>query len=779
MSAITLFVFVCNLPYLQRHQEMKQRIRIAVNGIVQGVGFRPYVYRLAQRFNLTGTVRNSESGVSIEVQGAPRDIRSFLDALPKESPPLAKLLAIETTDLTLVEESAFVILESDRSHTANTLIPADIATCDECIDELLNSTDRRFSYPFINCTNCGPRFTIVRSVPYDRAYTSMDAFPMCALCQAEYDNPLDRRFHAQPNACWDCGPTVELLDGKGNLLAGDPLAETIKLLTQGSIIAIKGLGGFHLAVDAHQPHAVEELRRRKAREAKPFAVMVPHLGVAKVLCDVTDEEATLLASPQRPIVLLPERLKLLRAVAPDGNQLGVFLPYTPLHHLLFSGGSLSALVMTSANLSEEPIAIDNEEAIDRLRGIADFFLMHNRKILLRCDDSVVRRISGRTQFARRSRGFVPSPVLLQQAALPILAVGGELKNTICMSRDKYAFLGQHIGDLTTLGAFEFFKESVQHFEDILEVRPQVIAHDLHPGYLSTQWATTQRNVRGDIRLVGVQHHHAHIASCMADNLLSEEVIGVVLDGSGYGADGSVWGGEVLVAGLQGFTRAAHLAYSAMPGGDKVVREPWRMAISHLMETFGDSWRSHAPQSLLLSIPANHMTIVERMLKNATHSPLTSSCGRLFDAVAALACGRMFVAYEAQAAIELETCCDHQTNLGSYQFTISDDRCIQIETKSLFRDLTTDLKGRVATSIISRRFHNGLIDVIAEVVFRTAHRCGLERVCLSGGSFQNAILSEGLKYKLEAAGLSVFTQIQVPPGDGGLSFGQLVVAANQL
>jgi hydrogenase maturation protein HypF len=758
---------------------MKQRFRIAVNGIVQGVGFRPYVNRLAQRFSLTGSVRNSNSGVSIEVQGARENIYSFLDTLPKESPQLASLFVIETTELALAEESAFVILESSRSRHANTFISPDIATCDECINELLNSSDRRFLYPFINCTNCGPRFTIVRSVPYDRAQTSMAAFPMCTVCQAEYDNPFDRRFHAQPNACWDCGPTVELLDGNGSVQPGEPLAETVRLLKEGSIVAIKGLGGFHLAVDAHQPHAIEELRRRKAREEKPFAVMVPDLETAKLLCHVTDDEATLLGSPQRPIVLLRERSKLLRTVAPDGSLLGVFLPYTPLHHLLFDDGSLSTLVMTSANLSDEPIAIDNDEAIDRLGGIADFFLMHNRRILLRCDDSVVRRLSSQTQFVRRSRGFVPFPVLLQRPVPPILAVGGELKNTICMSRNRYAFLGQHIGDMITLGAFEFFKESVQHFEDILEVRPQVIAHDLHPGYLSTQWATTQRNLRGDIRLVGIQHHHAHIASCMTDNLLSGEVIGVALDGNGYGTDGAVWGGEVLVANLQGFTRAAHLAYSAMPGGDKVVHEPWRMAVSYLMETFGDSWRSHAPQSLLLSIPPRHITIVEQMLKNSTHSPLTSSCGRLFDAVSALVCGRLFVTYEAQAAIELETCCDRRTDLGSYRFTISDDLCMQIQTKSLFHDVTTDLRSGVAASIVSRRFHNGLIDVITEVVSRTASHSGLNRVCLSGGSFQNAILSEGLKHRLEAKGLSVFTQIQVPPGDGGLSLGQLVVAANQI
>jgi hydrogenase maturation protein HypF len=757
---------------------MKQRVRTLVNGVVQGVGFRPYVYRLAQQFNLTGLVQNSESGVSIEVQGVPQDISCFLDALPKHAPALASLFSIETVDMPLANESSFIILDSARSHSAKTFIPPDIATCAECLVELLNPDDRRFSYPFINCTHCGPRFTIVNALPYDRAQTSMESFTMCSRCQAEYDDPLDRRFHAQPNACWECGPSVEVLDRYGNVQPGDPVGETIKLLKQGYIIAIKGLGGFHIAVDANQLGAVEELRRRKARADKPFAVMVPHLEAASFLCDVTEEEAALLESPQHPIVLLEKRSEGLQAVSPDGNLLGLFLPYTPLHHLLFADGTLTALVMTSGNLSDEPIAIDNEEAIDRLGPIADFFLLHDRRILLRCDDSVVSHITDRTQIIRRSRGFVPYPILLELPAVPILAVGGELKNAICMSRDRYAFMGQHIGEMSTLGAFKFFEESVQHFEKILEVHPQLIAHDLHPGYISTRWATSRRNVQDDIRLVGVQHHHAHIVCCMADNLLSGEVIGVALDGSGYGTDGCVWGGEVLVADMRQFARVAHLAYSAMPGGDTAVHEPWRMAVSHLVTTFGDSWRSYVPRTLLANVPENRVTLIERMLKNKINSPLTSSCGRLFDAVAALVCGRMTVTYEAQAAIELETCCDHRTHLGSYPFEISDFRCMRVGTNSLFEGVTKDLLIGVAPSIISRRFHNGLIDVLAEVVFRTAGRSGLDRVCLSGGSFQNAILSQGLKTKLEAAGLQVFIQSQVPCGDGGLSLGQLVVAANQ-
>lgn len=743
--------------------------------MVQGVGFRPFVYKLAYRFGLTGNVRNSKVGVAIEIQGADDNIMAFLEALTAEAPPLARVLEITTETLPLQEDTGFSILQNTHPGRANTLISPDLATCADCIAELLDPDNRRYRYPFINCTNCGPRFTITRSVPYDRKQTSMAVFTMCERCQTEYDDPMDRRFHAQPNACWDCGPQLRLTDVKGIVQPGDPVTETIRLLKLGYIFAIKGLGGFHLAVDANQPEAVEELRRRKRRGEKPFALMAANTAAIKMVCDVGVDDAALLESPQKPIVLLRKTSAIYNTLAPDGNHLGVFLPYTPLHHLLVSNHGLPALVMTSANRSDEPIAIDNEEAANRLAGIADFLLVHNREILLRCDDSVIRKVGGKAQFARRSRGFVPSPILLKDTNLPILAVGGELKNTICLSRGSMAFLGQHVGDLEDLTAYEFFQESIAHFQDILEVRPVMIAHDLHPGYLTTQWAKRQTNTR----LVGVQHHHAHIASCMAEHQLTGPVIGVALDGTGYGSDGQAWGGEVLVADLQKFERAAHFAYTSMPGGAQSIREPWRMAVSCLWQTFGPDWRHHIPASLLANFPSQSLNLIEQLLQGSTQPPLTSSCGRLFDAVAALTLGRTHVTYEAQAAIALEACCDGSNNTDAYPFAISERDCLRIETNPLFLALTDDLRRGVPPEIVSRRFHNGLIEVLAAVVLRVAQRTSLRSVCLSGGSFQNAIISEGLESKLTAAGLAVFTHALVPPGDGGLSLGQLIVAANQL
>jgi hydrogenase maturation protein HypF len=478
----------------------------------------------------------------------------------------------------------------------------------------------------------------------------MASFKMCAHCQAEYDDPLDRRFHAQPNACYACGPMLQLLSKDGVLHDGNPVAKAIQWLQNGAILAVKGLGGFHLATDACQPNAVEELRRRKHRGEKPFAVMVRDLAAAQEFCTVTNDEALLLQSPQRPIVLLAKRSALFDSLAPDGNQLGLFLPYTPLHHLLLATSSLRALVMTSANLSEEPIAIDNQEALTRLKDIADFFLVHNREILLRCDDSVARSLAGRTQFVRRSRGYVPSPVILRDTQPCVLAVGGELKNTICLSRGRYAFPGQHIGDLENLSAYSFFQESISHFQQILEVTPVIIAHDLHPAYLATRWAKSQNH----LPILGIQHHHAHIASCMAENHLVGPVIGIALDGTGYGTDGHAWGCEVLVADLGGFERAAHLQYIPMPGAAQAIHEPWRMAVSYLWQTFGKDWQSHASPSFLSKIPPSSLTIIEQILTSGAHAPLTSSCGRLFDAVAALVCNRTTVTYEAQAAIALRS-----------------------------------------------------------------------------------------------------------------------------
>jgi hydrogenase maturation protein HypF len=759
---------------------MKHRLGIEVRGIVQGVGFRPYIYRLAHQHNLTGNIRNSGSGALIEVQGVRAALTAFLESLPREAPPLAQIHSIRDYELPEEEssETSFAIIESLHAGHADTLIAPDIATCADCTSELLDPANRRHRYPFINCTNCGPRFTITRGVPCDRSITSMASFQMCALCQCEYDDPFNRRFHAQPNACWTCGPQLTLVDNQNRPVPGDPIATAIRLLQQGNILALKGLGGFHLAVDATQPTAVAELRKRKHRGEKPLALMVPTLEAASEICEVSTSAAALLASPQRPIVLLPKRSSAFDALAPDTNELGIFLPYTPLHHLLFASPDLTTLIMTSGNLSDEPIAIDNAEALARLSPIADYFLLHNRDILLRCDDSVLRSLGNTRQFIRRSRGYVPAPIQLGKEFPSILAVGGELKNTICLSRGQYAFPGQHIGDLQELSAFNFFQESIAHFQRILEVKPHIIAHDLHPGYLTTQWAKSHAALHPEINLVGVQHHHAHIASCMAEHQLEGQVIGIALDGTGYGTDGHIWGGELLIADLQSFQRAAHFAYIPMPGGEKAIHEPWRMAVSYLWQTFGPDWREHLPASTLAAFPPQGVAIMEQLLQNNRPSILTSSCGRLFDAVAALILRRMSVTFEAQAAIALESVCSPKLELSAYPFAISGNDVLLIETQPLFRAIAQDLTNDIPPATMSRRFHDGIASILTEVTTQIARRTGLNRVCLSGGVFNNAILSQRLSSSLTGVGMSVFAQTQIPAGDGGLSLGQLIIAANQ-
>ncbi len=761
---------------------MQTRQRITVSGIVQGVGFRPHVYRLANRYGLSGHVENTGSGVAIEVQGPETTIAEFVRSLEFEAPPLARIASLCMEQTACAEEMGFTILASDASALADTLIaPADTliapdaASCPDCLRELFDPADRRYGYPFLNCTNCGPRFTILRHIPYDRRNTSMAAFPMCPACQAEYDDPLSRRFHAQPNACWECGPQLALLDAQGNTLAGDPIDGTVELLRQGSIVAIKGLGGFHLAVDATNTTAVAELRRRKRRFEKPLAVMVPDLRRAEDFCIVHPQDRASLESVERPIVLMRDRpgRRLPEAIAPRSPDLGVFLPYTPVQHLIFARGAFAALVMTSANLSEEPICIDNDEATERLSGIADFFLLHNRDILLRCDDSIVRNLQGQTSILRRSRGFVPVPIALQHEVRNTLAVGGELKNAACMTKGRDAFLGQHVGDLENLAAFDFFQESIAHLEGILRWRPSVIAHDLHPGYLSTQWTLQQR----DVPTVAVQHHHAHIASCMAENHLSSPVIGIVLDGTGYGTDGQVWGGEILIADFSGFRRAAHLAYVQMPGAAQAIVEPWRMAVAHLLGAGEDCFE--AGRRFLTTVPCGHVDVARRMAEQGIRSPLTSSCGRLFDAVAALIGLRTKANFEAQAAMELEACCEDeldQLDAGEYPFSIKEGESLEIGTGPLFQRIVADLNNGVSRETISSRFHSGLVSMLADLACRISRETGIRDVCFSGGCFLNARLTLGLDRLLRSRGLHIYKHSQVPCGDGGLSLGQALIAS---
>ena len=771
---------------------MDVRRQIEVSGIVQGVGFRPYVYRLATGRHLSGVIRNTPAGVTIEIQGPAETVQDFVERLPAEAPPLARITSLAVREVPCNGDQDFRIVHSAEGAEVRTLISPDVAICSDCLRELFDPADRRYRYPFINCTNCGPRFTIVRDIPYDRPSTSMAMFPMCPACLAEYENPLDRRFHAQPNACWECGPRVELWDKAGQRIARrDPIVEAVSALHAGLVVAVKGLGGFHLAVDATNPAAVALLRQRKRRVEKPFAVMVPDLRAVEEICKLDGTAANVLQSIQQPIVLLPKKTPsaIPDEVAPFNRYLGIFLPYTPLHYLLLAEGGFKALVMTSGNQSEEPIAIDNREAVDRLNGLADRFLVHNRDILLRCDDSVVRVAGGVTRQLRRSRGFVPVPVFLKDDQPSVLAVGGELKNTICLIKGKNAFLSQHVGDLENAESYSFFHEAIEHLERILEIRPEIIAYDLHPDYFSTRWAVQQSGVK----LVGVQHHHAHIASCMAENHLEGRVIGFALDGTGYGTDGKIWGGEVLIAGYEDFERAAHFEYVPMPGGAAAIREPWRMAVSCLAHLFGREFlKLDIPFVRQLNRPRAELLL--RMMEQGVNSPLTSSCGRLFDAVAALVGIRQQVNYEAQAAIELEMA------MASSEFASSktaspeeeaaypmkllpelvpeDDHWI-ISTRPLFEALLEDLGRNLSVGAISRRFHNGLVEGFVQLATLLRKKTALNRVCLSGGSFHNIYLSERLEARLSEAGFEVFTQKEVPSGDGGLSLGQALVAAAKL
>jgi len=755
---------------------MQIRKEIHVFGVVQGVGFRPYVYRLATDRDLGGNISNTPAGVTIEIQGRAELVEDFISRLPGEAPALAQITRVSVRELPCAPDRHFEILPSREGAHASALVSPDVAVCDDCLLELFNPHDRRYLYPFTNCTNCGPRFTIVRDIPYDRPRTSMSAFPMCEECRAEYDDPRNRRFHAQPNACWKCGPQLQFWNPQGIPSdLRDPILAASSHLQAGEIVAIKGLGGFHLAVDATNAAAVDRLRRRKHRVEKPFAVMVPDLAAARQFCEIEFDAEALLTSRQRPIVLLPrkEDTAVAEIVAPCQRDLGLFLPYTPLHHLLFAVGGFAALVMTSGNLSEEPIAIDNREAVERLGAIADFFLVHDREILLRCDDSVVRVSAGKPRQIRRSRGYVPSPIRLREDLPPVLAVGGELKNAICLTRGNLAFPGQHVGDLENAASFDFFRESIAHLSRILEIEPEIIAYDFHPDYLSTKWALAQKGAR----LVGVQHHHAHIAACMAENGLDGRVIGLALDGSGYGLDGRIWGGEALIADYANFERRAHFAYVALPSGAAAIREPWRMAVSHLAQVFGEDFMG-LDIPFVRSLEPRKIDVILRMIAQRVNSPLTSSCGRLFDAVAALIGIRREVSYEAQAAIELEMAARPSRDAAAYPFGIRrEGGCWQIDSSPLFRAIVEDIRRNTGVETISRRFHNGLVEALARLACLLRDESSLDRICLSGGTFNNLLLLEPLVCKLESLNFQVFTHSQVPAGDGGLSLGQALVAAH--
>ncbi|MDY6789733.1 MAG: carbamoyltransferase HypF [Thermodesulfobacteriota bacterium] len=756
--------------------------RLEVSGIVQGVGFRPFVYQLAKKYHLKGDVANTSSGVSIYLSGPLSDIESFSQDLVQDNPPLSRITKISIFPEAVKNTNGFTIAKSKNTTGRSALISPDVSVCQDCLRELFDPADRRYQYPFINCTNCGPRYTIIDDIPYDRPKTSMKHFIMCKRCQAEYDDPGNRRFHAQPNACEVCGPHVTLYDHtRSEIETENPMKKTAALLKQGYILAIKGLGGYHLAADAENSDAVIRLRKRKHREEKPLALMSADVEHIRRYANVLTEEQALLTSIQRPIVLLRKKQsgasdfkRLADEVAPGNRYFGTMLPYTPLYYLLLSpdvtGLDFTALVMTSGNMSEEPIAIDNDDAFKRLSGIADFFLVHNRDIYLRSDDSIIRRSAGAVRFIRRSRGYIPAPVFLKKKVPPILACGAELKNTICLTKDDKAFLSQHIGDLENLATYEFFQLTIRHMKRILNVNPEMIVCDLHPDYLSTRYAMAQDRVEK----VRVQHHHAHLVSCMAENKLVGDVIGLSFDGTGYGTDGAIWGGEILVADEEKFLRKGHMSYVPMPGGAAAIKEPWRMAVSYLHDAFGREF-TNLRLPVLDKFDENKITVVAEMIQKKVNSPDTSSLGRLFDSIAAICGIRNTVHFEGQAAMELEMAAGEKTDdIYDYEWTSGDVH--RILPGPVIRGIVTDIENGVHTSEISSKFHHTLVRLFTDLCETIRKETQLKRIVLSGGVFQNSLLLSGLLQELTKKGFAVFTHRLVPANDGGISLGQAVIAA---
>lgn len=738
------------------------RRRLQITGVVQGVGFRPFVYALARRFELAGFVGNESSGVFVEAEGSPERLDAFERALTAEAPPLARIESLVSRPLPALGESAFFIVASEARARESTPVPADIATCDACLREMRDPADRRYRYPFLNCTNCGPRFTITRDLPYDRAFTTMSGFAMCPACEAEYHDPANRRFHAEPTACPRCGPTLRFQPG--GMSGEDALSAALAALSAGAIVAVKGIGGFHLACDATRDAAVRSLRERKRRGAKPFALMARGLDHVRQFASVDEEEAHLLTSPERPIVLLRrlDGAEISPLVAPANPHLGFMLPYTPLHHLLLNG---PPLVMTSGNRADEPIARDNEEALHRLQGLADAFLLHDREIHAVCDDSVVRVFEGAEMPVRRSRGYAPLPVRLPSTGPSVLAVGGELKAAFCLTKDDRAYLSQHIGDMENLETMEAFERAFHHFRRLFRAEPEVVAADLHPGYLSSQWA--QRYAAAQrLPLVRVQHHHAHVAGLVTGHGIEEPVIGVSFDGTGYGADGAVWGGEFLVVDGAGCERAAHLKYVPLPGGDAAVRHPARMALAHLWAA-GIEWDPDLPP--VAALPDAARRVLRRQLVSGLRCAPTSSMGRLFDAVASLTGLRHSVDYEAQAAMELEAAC--AGDAAAYEFHG------ELDAAPVLRAIVADLRAGVTAQAIAARFHNGVAAMIAHQCASIRRRTGLARVALTGGVFQNMRLLAATARLLRGHGMDVLVHRATPPNDGGLALGQAAVACN--
>ncbi len=767
---------------------MTTRLRVIIRGAVQGVGFRPFVYRLATEMGLPGWVLNSTQGVFLEVEGSAAELETFLLRIEREKPPRSFIQSLEYSFLDPVGYATFEIRHSDGSGDKTALVLPDIATCSDCVREIFDSTNRRYRYPFTNCTNCGPRFTIIEALPYDRPNTTMKRFVMCDECRTEYEDPRDRRFHAQPNACPRCGPHLELWDAGGKVLAShhDALLEAAEAIRRGWIVAVKGLGGFHLLVEARNEEAVVRLRQRKHREEKPFALMYPTLELIKEHCEVSELEERLLLSPESPIVLLRRKsaishpsLAVAPSVAPGNPYLGIMLPYTPLHHLLMAELGFP-VVATSGNLSDEPICTDEQEALRRLAGIADLFLVHDRPIARHVDDSVVRVVMGRELVLRRARGYAPLPVttcgvlhqsVSEDVASSILAVGGHLKNTIAVSVGPQVFVSQHIGDLETAEAFEAFQRVIESFRRLYSLRLSAVACDAHPDYLSTHYA--QRN---GLPVLSVQHHYAHVLACMAENELKPPVLGVAWDGTGYGLDGTIWGGEFLQVIERSFRRVGHLRTFRLPGGEKAIKEPRRTAIGLLYEIFGEDVFALTELAPVKALSPEERTILRTMLRRKINAPVTSSVGRLFDAVAALVGVRQVVRFEGQAAMELEFALDGVQTEEAYPLRIDEPSPseIVVDYEPMIRSILGDLSAGRSLGVISAKFHNALVEAIVTV----AHRIGEERIVLTGGCFQNTYLTERAVRRLQREGFRPYWHQRIPPNDGGIALGQVVAAARE-
>jgi hydrogenase maturation protein HypF len=763
-----------------------ERRAVIVRGIVQGVGFRPFVYALAKRLFLDGFVRNSAGAVLIEIEGDRKSLEHFIFEVQHVPPPLAKIESVSWRPLHLRGEAGFRVEPSvDTDLADGVFISPDVATCPDCLSELFDPSDRRYKYSFLNCTNCGPRLTIIEGAPYDRPRTTMKSFPLCRQCHREYEDPADRRFHAQPIACPVCGPRLEAirLDGTHVDIAA-PLDSLTEVLRSGGIAAIKGIGGYHLACDARNEELVRELRRRKHRDDKPFAVMVADAAAARRFCVMDRDEQELLESSRRPIVLLRRRNDgaadqgVCESVAPGNPYLGIMLPYTPLHHLIFDALPEVPLVMTSGNRSDEPISYLDGDAVERLGPIADLIVRHNRAIHVRCDDSVSRVVAGVEMPIRRSRGYAPQPITLREsAATPILAVGSELKGTFALANGRHVVLSHHLGDLDNFDVYKQFERDISLYEQLFRITPRLIVHDLHPDYASTRYAIDRARADG-MPTLAVQHHHAHMASCMAEHGLAGPVIGVTFDGTGYGVDertheATIWGGEFLVGDCRTFRRATHLRYVAMPGGDRAAREPWRMAVSQLLDAECDA------DLVLRRVNPDNGRVVQSMLARRLNSPLTSSVGRLFDAVAAIAGVRDISTFEGQAAMQLEWLATDIAACGSYLFEISQPEVAglpaTIDTRPIVRAVANDAAVGTSARTIARRFHSTLVDVIKNVCVQIREQTGIDHVMLSGGVFLNVLLTREVLESLAAAGFRVFRHEAVPPNDGGISLGQAAVA----